>query len=129
VLLPKFEVEEVLRTIDKPKPTIFAGAPTMYIALIQAASEQAKPLDLSSIEICISGSAALPLEVQDQFEKMTGGKLIEGYGLTESSPVTHANPLWGSRKIGTIGIPFLDTEAGVLSLETGQFFPPGEVGE
>ncbi|MEK4249191.1 long-chain-fatty-acid--CoA ligase [Paenibacillus sp. FSL W7-1287] len=129
VLLPKFEVEEVLRTIDKQKPTIFPGAPTMYIALIQAASKQAKPLDLSSIEICISGSAALPLEVQDQFEKMTGGKLIEGYGLTESSPVTHANPIWGYRKIGTIGIPFPDTEAAVLSLETGQFLPPGEVGE
>ena len=129
VLLPKFEVEEVLRTIDKQKPTIFPGAPTMYIGLIQAASKQEKPLDLSSIEICISGSAALPLEVQDQFEKMTGGKLIEGFGLTEASPVTHANPIWGYRKIGTIGVPFPDTEAAILSLETGQFLPPGEIGE
>jgi len=129
VLLPKFEVEEVLRTIDKEKPTIFPGAPTMYIALIQAASKQSKPLDLSSIEICISGSAALPLEVQDNFEKITGGKLIEGYGLTEASPVTHANPIWGYRRIGTIGIPFPDTEAAILSLETGQFLPPGEIGE
>jgi len=129
VLLPKFEVGEVLRTIDKQKPTIFPGAPTMYIALIQAASKQAKPLDLSSIEICISGSAALPLEVQDNFEKITGGKLIEGYGLTEASPVTHANPIWGYRRIGTIGIPFPDTEAAILSLETGQFLPPGEIGE
>ncbi|MFC6333598.1 long-chain fatty acid--CoA ligase [Paenibacillus septentrionalis] len=129
VLLPKFEVQEVLRTIDKLKPTIFPGAPTMYIALIQAASKQAKPIDLSSIEICISGSAALPLEVQETFEKITNGKLIEGYGLTEASPVTHANPIWGNRKMGTIGVPFPDTEAAILSTETGQFLPPGEIGE
>lgn len=129
VLLPKFEVQEVLRTIDRMKPTIFPGAPTMYIALINAASKLAKPLELSSIEICISGSAALPLEVQETFEKLTGGRLIEGYGLTEASPVTHANPIWGKRKIGTIGLPFPDTEAAILSPETGQFLPPGEIGE
>lgn len=129
VLLPKFEVLEVLRTIDRHKPSIFPGAPTMYIAIINAAGKLEKPLDLSSIEICISGSAALPLEVQETFEKLTGGRLIEGYGLSEASPVTHANPIWGKRKIGTIGIPFPDTEAAIISLETGEFLPPGEVGE
>src|SRR5690606_28755462 len=96
ILLPKFEINEVLRTIDKQRPTIFPGAPTMYIAIINAAGKQEK-LDLSSIEICISGSAALPLEVQDHFEKLTGGRLIEGYGLSEASPVTHANLIWGKR--------------------------------
>lgn len=129
VLLPKFEVQEVLRTIDRQKPSIFPGAPTMYIAIINAAGKLEKPIDLSSIEICISGSAALPLEVQETFEKLTGGRLIEGYGLSEASPVTHANPIWGRRKIGTIGVPFPDTDAAIISLETGEFLPPGEVGE
>ena len=129
VLLPKFDVNEVLKTIDKMKPTIFPGAPTMYVALIQAARKQTTPLDLSSIEVCISGSAALPLEVQEQFESLTGGRLIEGYGLTETSPVTHANPIWGERKIGTIGLPFPDTDAAIISVETGERLPPGQLGE
>ncbi len=98
----------------------------MYVALIN--HKDAAHSDLSSIEVCISGSAALPLEVQDQFEAMTGGRLIEGYGLTESSPVTHANPIWGKRKIGTIGLPFPDTEAAIVNAE-GEFLPVGAIGE
>lgn len=129
ILLPKFEVDEVLKTIELMKPTIFPGAPTMYIGIIQAARKQKKAIDLSSIEVCISGSATLPLEVQEQFEQLTGGRLIEGYGLTESSPVTHANPIWGKRKIGTIGLPLPDTEAAIISLETGERLPVGELGE
>lgn len=129
ILLPKFEVEEILQTIDKCKPTIFPGAPTMYIALIRAAQKQNKPLDLSSIEVCISGSAALPLEVQEQFEALTGGRLIEGYGLTEASPVTHANPIWGRRKIGTIGLPFPDTDAAIVAIDSNERLPVGELGE
>ncbi|MFF2483132.1 long-chain fatty acid--CoA ligase [Paenibacillus sp. NPDC058071] len=126
ILLPKFEAEAVLHTIGKLKPTIFPGAPTMYVALIH--HRAADSIDLSSIEVCISGSAALPLEVQDRFEALTGGKLIEGYGLTESSPVTHANPIWGKRKIGTIGLPFPDTEAAIMSPD-GKLLPPGQIGE
>lgn len=127
ILVPKFEVNMILNLIRKKKPTLFPGAPTMYIALIN--HPRIKEYDLSSINACISGSAALPVEVQDTFEEMTKGRLIEGYGLTEASPVTHANPIWGRRKIGTIGIPFPDTEARVIHPETGEEMPVGEPGE
>lgn len=127
ILLPRFETETVLKTIGEQKPTIFPGAPTMYVALINHPSTAKS--DLSSINVCISGSAALPLEVQEQFEELSGGRLIEGYGLTEASPVTHANPIWGLRKIGTIGIPFPDTDAAVVDPGSGKFLPPGELGE
>lgn len=127
ILLPRFETETVLKTISEQRPTIFPGAPTMYVALINHA--HAAKLDMSSINVCISGSAALPLEVQEKFEALTGGRLIEGYGLTEATPVTHANPIWGRRKIGTIGVPLPDTDAMVADLATGKPLPPGELGE
>ncbi|MCR2806050.1 long-chain-fatty-acid--CoA ligase [Paenibacillus soyae] len=127
ILLPRFETEAVLKTITDRKPTIFPGAPTMYVALINHAN--VKKSDLSSVNVCISGSAALPLEVQEQFESLSGGRLIEGFGLTEASPVTHANPIWGLRKIGTIGIPFPDTDAVVADPATGKPLPPGQLGE
>src|SRR5699024_7674637 len=92
ILLPKFDATEVLKTIEKLEPTLFPGAPTIYIGLLN--HPDINKYDLSSIEACISGSAALPVEVQQQFEKITGGNLVEGYGLTESSPVTHANFIW-----------------------------------
>ena len=95
VLIPKFDFETALKTIDKQKPTLFPGAPTIYIGLLNH-PDLAK-YDLSSIKACISGSAALPVEVQEKFEKVTGGKLVEGYGLTETSPVTHANFVWADR--------------------------------
>lgn len=128
VLLPKFEVETTLKTIQKQRPTLFPGAPTIYIGLLN--HPDLKKYDLSSIDSCISGSAALPVEVQQKFEEVTGGKLVEGYGLTESSPVTHANFLWDRPRVkGSIGVPWPDTDASILSLETGEFLPPGEVGE
>ncbi|WP_084783531.1 long-chain fatty acid--CoA ligase [Paenibacillus sp. FJAT-26967] len=127
VLIPKFDIEEILRMIAKLKPTIFPGAPTMYIALINHA--RIREYDLSSINVCLSGSAPLPLEVQERFEELTGGRLIEGYGLTEASPATHVNPIWGDRKIGTIGLPFPDTEAKVIDPATGEEVAAGEIGE
>ncbi|WP_054026242.1 long-chain-fatty-acid--CoA ligase [Bacillus sp. FJAT-28004] len=127
ILLPRFEVETVLQTINQQKPTIFPGAPTMYVALIHHKS--AAKTDFSSINVCVSGSAALPLEVQEKFEALTGGRLVEGYGLSETSPVTHANPVWEKRKIGTIGIPFPDTDAAVIDPESGEKLPIGELGE
>lgn len=128
VLLPKFEVETTLKTIEKQRPTLFPGAPTIYIGLLN--HPDLKKYDLSSIEACISGSAPLPLEVQQQFEEVTGGKLVEGYGLTESSPVTHSNFLWDRKRIpGSIGVPYPDTDAAIFSLENGELLPPGEVGE
>jgi long-chain acyl-CoA synthetase len=127
ILLPRFEVESVLKTIDKLKPTIFPGAPTMYIALIN--HPRIKEYDLSSIKFCVSGSSSLPLEVQERFESLSGARLIEGYGMTEASPVTHCNPIWGKRKTGSVGIPFPDTEAMVVDPETGEEMPIGEIGE
>ncbi|MFD0697061.1 long-chain fatty acid--CoA ligase [Paenibacillus sp. GCM10027628] len=127
ILIPKFDIDLILNTINDLKPTIFPGAPTMYVALIN--HKRIKDYDISSINICVSGSAPLPLEVQERFEELTGGRLIEGYGLTESSPVTHANPIWGFRKIGTIGIPFPDTEAKVVHSGSGEELPVGEIGE
>ncbi|MEC0371323.1 AMP-binding protein [Paenibacillus chibensis] len=127
LLIPRFQIDEVLRTIHKKKPTVFPGAPTMYIAVIH--HPEVSSFDLSSIQICISGAAPLPLEVQERFEKITGGKLIEGYGLTEASPVTHANNIWEKRKTGSIGIPFPDTIARIVHPETGEEMPLGDVGE
>lgn len=127
VILPKFETKDVLKTIEKQKVTLFPGAPTMYVALIN--DPTIKEYDLSSIEACLSGAAPLPLEVQQQFEKLSGGKLVEGYGLTETSPVAISTPIWGNRKSGSIGIPWPDTEAAVISAETGEAADIGEIGE
>ncbi|MGE5591381.1 MAG: long-chain-fatty-acid--CoA ligase [Bacillota bacterium] len=128
VLMPKFEAGEALELIEKHKPHLFPGAPTMYVAVIN--HPEVTRRNLSSIESCISGSAALPVEVQTTFERLTGGKLVEGYGLTEASPVTHSNPLTGLRKTGSIGLPFPSTEAKIVDMETGEReLPMGEIGE
>ncbi|MCA1036465.1 long-chain-fatty-acid--CoA ligase [Bacillus infantis] len=128
VLLPKFDAETTLKTIQKQRPTLFPGAPTIYIGLLNHPDLQ--KYDLSSIDSCISGSAPLPVEVQQRFEEVTGGKLVEGYGLTESSPVTHSNYLWDRPRVkGSIGVPWPDTDAAVFSMENGEKLPPGEVGE
>ncbi|XJZ29118.1 AMP-binding protein [Bacillota bacterium Lsc_1132] len=128
VLLPKFDVETTLKTIQKQRPTLFPGAPTIYIGILN--HPDLNKYDLSSIDSCISGSASLPVEVQQKFEEVTGGKLVEGYGLTESSPVTHANFLWDRPRIkGSIGVPWPDTDAAILSLETGERLPANEIGE
>ncbi|MBB3112661.1 long-chain acyl-CoA synthetase [Paenibacillus phyllosphaerae] len=127
LLLPRFVPDMVLESIRKHRPTVFPGAPTMYVAIMNAPN--AHKYDLSSIQACVSGAAPLPLEVQQRFEELTGGKLIEGYGLTEASPVTHANPLWGRRKTGTIGLPLPGTDAKVVDRQTGETLPSGEVGE
>lgn len=127
VLLPKFDPETTLKTIQKEKPTLFPGAPTIYIALLNHPDIQ--KYDLSSIDSCISGSAALPVEVQEQFERVTGGKLVEGYGLSEASPVTHANFLWDERVSGSVGIPWPNTDSKIISMETGEEAPVNEIGE
>ncbi|WP_061810919.1 AMP-binding protein [Rossellomorea vietnamensis] len=128
ILLPKFDAETTLKTIQKLKPTLFPGAPTIYIGLLN--HPDLKKYDLSSIDSCLSGSAPLPVEVQQQFEEVTGGKLVEGYGLTESSPVTHSNFLWDKARIkGSIGVPWPGTDSAVFSMETGEPLPPNEMGE
>ncbi len=128
VIIPKFDFETALKTIEKQKPTLFPGAPTIYIGLMNH-PDLAK-YDLSSIKACISGSAALPVEVQENFERVTGGKLVEGYGLTETSPVTHANFVWaGERVKGSIGVPWPDTDSVVLGPDSSEPLAVGEVGE
>ena len=127
VLLPKFDVDIALKTIDKQKPTLFPGAPTMYIGLLNHPDLQ--KYDLSSIKACLSGSAPLPVEIQEKFEAITGGKLVEGYGLTETSPVTHANFIWANRINGSIGVPWPDTESVILRSGDNEILPPGEIGE
>ncbi|WP_100399825.1 long-chain-fatty-acid--CoA ligase [Bacillus sp. FJAT-44742] len=127
VILPKFDPKEVLQMIQKHKITTFPGAPTMYISLLN--HPDLEKFDLSSIKACISGSSPLPVEVQHQFESVTGGKLVEGFGLTESSPVTHCNLIWGERKEGSIGLPWPNTDAAILSQESEDFGEPGEIGE
>ena len=128
VLLPRWETEQVLKAIDRYKPSYFPGVPTMYVAL-NSHTEVTK-YDLRSIKLCNSGAAPLPVEVQQQFEEFTGGKLAEGYGLSEAPTATHANPVVGMRKTGSIGLPLPDVEAKVMDAETGEKeMPLGEIGE
>jgi len=127
ILLPKFDAKETLETIEKQRPTLFPGAPTIYVGLLN--HPDMHKFDLSSIEACISGSAPLPVEIQQNFEKVTGGKLVEGYGLTESSPVTHANFVWGKRVNGSIGVPWPDTDSKIVKIGTEEEAELGEVGE
>jgi long-chain acyl-CoA synthetase len=128
ILKAKFEVSDVLRTIQTYRPTIFPGVPQMYVAIKDFPG--VRKFGISSIKACISGSAPLPIEVQEAFEKLTRGRLVEGYGLTEASPVTHANPLNGLRKEGSIGIPIPSTEAKIVNLRKGKLaVKDGQIGE
>jgi long-chain acyl-CoA synthetase len=131
ILLPDpRDIHAVIKAIEKYRPAIFPGVPTMYIALINR--PDISKHNLRSIRLCVSGASALPSEVQKKFEALTGGRLVEGYGLTETSPVTHVNPLDEPQKNrpGTIGIPFPDTQAKIVDLDTGEHdVPAGEAGE
>ena len=128
VLKAKFDVEDTLRAIKKYRPTIFPGVPQMYLAIKDFPG--VRKYGISSVRACLSGSAPLPVEVQEAFEKLTRGRLVEGYGLTEAGPVTHANPLHGQRKVGSIGIPLPSTQARVVDLRTGKLeVQTGQIGE
>lgn len=128
ILIPRFELDTVLKQIKKYRPTMFPGAPTVYVAIVS--HPEIKNHDISSVKICISGAAPLPVEIQEKFESMTTGKLVEGYGLTEASPVTHSNPIFGERVLGSIGQPLPNTNVKIMDLELGtQEMPLGEVGE
>jgi long-chain acyl-CoA synthetase len=128
ILLPRFELEEVLRTIDRLKPTLFPAVPTIFNAINNHPGVDR--YDLSSINLCISGGASLPVEVKLAFEKRTGCKVVEGYGLSESAPVATCNPPHGVNKPGSIGLPFPGTEIEMRSLEDPDVtLAPGETGE
>jgi len=133
VLMPDpRDIKLLMTIIQEEGVTLFPGVPTLYVAIIN--HSDVSEFNLHSIKVCISGGAPLPVEVQRKFEEMTGGKLREGYGLTETSPVTHANPIYGLYKPGAIGLPFPDVEARIVSLdadENGKFavLGVGEEGE
>jgi long-chain acyl-CoA synthetase len=127
ILLPRFKSKDVLGAIHRYHPTLFPGIPTMYLAIMK---EVGKHTDyLRSINVCISGAAPLPAQVQSDFEALTNGKLVEGYGLSEAGPVTHCNPLTDERRNGSVGLPLPGVEAAIRDRQTGALLPPGEVGE
>ena len=122
------DLEDVLKNITKHKPTFYPGVPAMYVAINNY--PDLSKYDVSSIKACVSGAAGLPVEVQKRFQELTGARLVEGYGLSEASPVTHANPIWGDNRVGTIGVPWPDTEAKIVDVETGEkVLGVGEEGE
>jgi long-chain acyl-CoA synthetase len=118
----------ILKSIEKHSAGFYPGVPAFYVAIINHPDIDA--YHLKSIKACISGAAPLPKEVEQAFERITGGRLVEGFGLSEASPVTHANPIFGESRIGTIGLPLPNTEAKIMDMATGtQELPQGEVGE
>lgn len=129
VLVPNpRDIGKLVALIRKHRPTMFPAVPAMFNAINNFPGIE--KIDVSSIKGCFSGSAPLPIEVLERFEKLTGGRITEGFGLTESSPVTHANPLFGLRKPGSIGIPLPDSDARIVDLEEGtRDMPVGEDGE
>jgi len=128
VLVPKPQPGQLLEAIKTHRPTFLSLVPTMFIGLLQ--HPEIDTVDLSHVERCFSGSAPLPLEVLDDFEKRTKSVISEGFGLTEASPVTHSQPFEGPRKPGSIGVPLPGTECRIVDLETGkEDMPVGEEGE
>lgn len=128
IMLPRFEIQEVLETIKREQPTTFPGVPTMYIAITN--HPEAHKYGVDSIRRCNSGSAPMPVESMREFEQKTGAMLLEGYGLSETSPTTHCNPIFGERKPGSVGIGIPSTDYKIVDLETGtKEMPIGETGE
>ena len=129
VLVPRPQPEPLLESIQKFRPTFAPLVPTMYIGMLN--HPDLKKTDMTCIKGCFSGSAPLPVEVIHDFEKATGAVIVEGFGMTETTPVTHVNPFaGGARKVGSIGVPISDTLARIVDLETGTIdVKPGDAGE
>jgi long-chain acyl-CoA synthetase len=124
------DIKEVLEVLHTFKPTLFDGVPAMYNAINNNPDVAAGKYDLRSIKVCISGSAPLPPVTKRRFEEITGGKLIEGYGMSETPTATHVNPILGENRTGSIGLPIPDVECRIVSLDDGVTdLPVGEVGE
>ena len=120
-------IDGVMLAIQKERATIYPGVPTMYIGIIN--HPKVTEYDLRSVKACISGAAPLPMDVQVKFGEITGGRLVEGYGLTEAAPVTHCNPIYGERRSGSIGLPFPDVDARIMDYEKLTEKNIGEDGE
>lgn len=128
IMLPRFDLKQVVKTIHKKRPTLFPAVPTIFAAISHY--KDLCSYDLSSIRYCISGGAGLPVDVKRAFEAVTGCVAVEGYGLSESSPVASCNPLQGVNKAGSIGLPLPQTLIQIISLEDKQtIMPQGERGE
>jgi len=128
IMLPRFELAQVVKTIHKKRPTLFPAVPTIYTAINHY--KDLGKYDLHSIKYCISGGAPLPVEVKRDFERLTGCVVVEGYGLSETSPVTHCNPVDGENKAGSIGLPLPQTVVEIVSLDDHTTnLPQGERGE
>ena len=130
ILIPNpRELDQLLKAVNKHKPSILPGVPTLYMAINNYPGVKAGKYDVKSIQACISGAAGLPPEVQEEFQRITGGKLVEGYGLSEATPVTHCNPIGSGGRIGTIGVPFPDTDSKIVDADTEtETLGPGEPG-
>ena len=131
VLIPNpRDIKDVLASIQKFKASIFPGVPTQYNAINNNPDVIAGKYNLNTIKGCISGSAPLMRETKEKFEALTGGKLVEGYGLSEAPTATHCNPLYGDIRVGSIGLPLPDVDCRIVSLDDGvTILKPGEVGE
>ena len=127
VLLPRYELKATLRVLLASKPTVFPAVPTIYGAIAKLAEKEKR--DLSFIQLCISGGAPLPVEIGDHFRRLTNAHLVEGYGLTEASPVVCCNPAKGESKVGSVGVPLVDTIVEIRDPETRALMPAGERGE
>jgi long-chain acyl-CoA synthetase len=128
ILLPRYELQQLLKTIDRKKPTMFVGVPTLYAAINNA--KETATVSLRSLKYCISGGAPLPLEVKHRFEELAGCVLVEGYGLSETAPVATCNPFLGKNKPGSIGLPMPGTTVEILAIDGSErVLPPGERGE
>ena len=127
--VPRYVPRDVLKLIQKHKPTVFPGAPSVYISLMQ--QKDLASYNLRSIRLCVSGSAPLSAEHFRRFQDITGATIVEGYGLTEASPITHINPLQSTnQKSGSIGMPLPGTDARIVDMEGGSLsLPPGKMGE
>jgi len=124
------DLKDVLDNIKKYKPTIFPGVPTLYNALNNHPDVVSGKIELSSIKACLSGSAPLMRETKERWEELSGGKLFEGYGLSEAPTATHCNPLIGENRTGSIGIPMSDVDCKIISLDDGKTsLAIGEIGE
>ncbi len=131
VMIPNArDIPDVLENIAKYHPTTFPGVPTLYNAINNHPEVISGKVNLRSIKSCISGSAPLLRETKERFEELSGGKLFEGYGLSEAPTATHCNPLMGVNKTGSIGMPFPDVDCKIISLDDGETeMPMGEIGE
>jgi long-chain acyl-CoA synthetase len=124
------DMSDVLGSIAKYRPTLYPGVPAMYNAINNHPDVVAGKVDVSSIRGCISGSAPLMGETKEKFDALTGGRLVEGYGLSEAPTATHCNPLYGKTRTGSIGIPLPDVDSRIVDLDDGAtVLPPGEIGE